>query len=554
MSQPASRTGCDVLLEVLATEGVRHVFGNPGTTELPFMEALAGRSTGAGPEYVLGLQEATAVGMADGYAQVTGRPAFLNLHTAAGLGNAVGNLVGARANATPLVVTAGQQDRRHLAAEPLLSGNLTGLAREVSRWAHEVNTVGELGTMLRRAFQDAATPPTGPVFLSVPMDILDEATDALVPPPSTLDRRVVAASLDELVRLLLASAPGRLAIVAGDEVAGSGAVESLVRVAVTLGAVVYGSPLHSNTVFPTTHPLWYGSLPPTAEGVRESLSEFDQVFLVGGQAFMSYPYTPGAPLPEHTELLHLSSDPVQPGRTWPTRLGLTGDPRLTLEAILPRLREAAPEDASAALVRAREQRERVVAEAEERAESAYQEQPMLPAAAVHALLRALPDDMPVVDEAVTAGAHVRRFHRTTQPGRYFFCRSGGLGWGMPAAAGVSLGLGREPVLCVVGDGSAMYAPQALWTAAQLRLPVIFVVIGNGEYRILKDAMRGRGGGSEKPPTVGMDLAEPSLDFRALAASMGVPATYVDRADDVGEAVEAAAGTDGPHLLHLAVGS
>lgn len=549
-----SRTGSDILLEILASEGVRHVFGNPGTTELPLMEALAHRSDSGGPEYVLGLHESVAVGMADGYAQVTGRPAFLNVHTTAGLGNSTGNLVGARANATPLVVTAGQQDRRHRMADPLLSGDLVGLAQGVSRWTHEVERLDELPTMLRRAFQDAATPPTGPVFLSLPMDLLDEEAEVQVPPVSTLDRRVVASSLDELAQLLLDDAPDGLAIVAGDDVARSGAMESLVRVAVALGAVVYGSPLHSNTVFPTAHPLWHGALPPTAEGVRATLKEFSKVFVVGDQAFMAYSYTPGSPVPEKTDLLHLSVDPVQPGRTWPTRLGLTGDPRLTLNALLPRLREGAPEGTAAALVRARERREALVTAAEEKVEAAYDAQPMHPAAAIHALLRGLPEDTPVVDESVTGSVHVRRFHRTTLPGRYFFCRSGGLGWGMPAAAGVSLGLGGEPVLCVVGDGSAMYAPQALWTAAQQRLPVIFAVVDNGQYRILKNGLRDRAGTGTEPPSVGMDIAEPSLDFNALAASMGVDATRVENAADIGQAVEAAAGKDGPHLLHLAVGA
>src|SRR5688500_13345370 len=169
------RRGRDILLDVLRSEGVRHVFGNPGSTELPLIDALAAADD---LDYVLALQEATAVGMADGYAQATGRPAFLNLHTSAGLGNAVGNLTNAQANGTPLVVTAGQQDRRHLHHDPLLSGDLVGLARPVSKWAHEVSNLGELGTVLRRAFNDAATAPSGPVFVSIPMDLLDEHGDA----------------------------------------------------------------------------------------------------------------------------------------------------------------------------------------------------------------------------------------------------------------------------------------------------------------------------------------------------------------------------------------
>src|SRR5688572_6559482 len=208
--------GREALLEVLRTEGVRHVFGNPGTTELPLVDALAAVDDIA---YVLSLQEATAVGMADGYAQASGRPAFLNLHTSAGLGNAIGNLTNAQANGAPLVVTAGQQDRRHLANDPLLGGDLVGLARSVSSWSREVMTLGELGTLLRRAFHDAAAPPAGPVFLSIPMDVLDEEGDAAAPPPSTVDLGAVAGSLDGLAGLLCDTPVGRLAIVAGDEVA-----------------------------------------------------------------------------------------------------------------------------------------------------------------------------------------------------------------------------------------------------------------------------------------------------------------------------------------------
>src|SRR5262245_48825761 len=196
--------GRDVLLEVLRTEHVSHIFGNPGTTELPLIDALADNTAGD-LHYVLALQEATAVGMADGYAQATRRPAFLNLHTSAGLGNAIGNLTNAQANRTPLVVTAGQQDRRHLVADPLLSGNLTGLARAVSKWTHEVRNASELGTILRRAFADAASSPAGPVFVSIPMDVLDEeARDGVVPalpPRSTIRRRAVAEGVDELVEL-----------------------------------------------------------------------------------------------------------------------------------------------------------------------------------------------------------------------------------------------------------------------------------------------------------------------------------------------------------------
>lgn len=539
------------MLEVLRSEGVTHLFGNPGTTELPLMDALA---TADDLSYVLALQEATAVAMADGYAQVTGRPALLNLHTSAGLGNAIGNLTNAQANATPLVVTAGQQDRRHLHHDPLLAGDLVGLAAAVSKWTHEVTTLGELGAIMRRAFHDAASAPAGPVFVSIPMDVLEEAGEAPVPAASTIDRGAVAGGLDELARRLASAAPDRLMLVAGDEVAASGGVAALTAVAEALGCKVHGSPIHSNVVFPTDHPLWAGPLPPQATGTGAALAAYDTVLLVGGRAFMAYPWSAGPAVPAGVTLLHLSPDAHQLGRTWPTDLGLVGDPRASLEALLPLLRPLVDADAAArALEQASTRAEEERSGFEARALAGYDTEPMAPAAAAHALLDAMPPESYVVDESITTGTYVRGFHRVHTPGRYFFCRGGGLGWGMPAACGVSLGSGRQPVLCVVGDGSAMYSPQALWTAAREQLPVIFAVVNNRQYLILKNYLRGMEGETARTGTfVAMDLVNPAVDFVALATSMGVPATLVERAGDVGDAVRAALAAGGPHLLELPI--
>ncbi len=543
--------GRDVLLDVLRTEGVTHLFGNPGSTELPLIDALAGVDD---LHYVLALQEATAVGIADGYAQVTGRPAFLNLHTSAGLGNAIGNLTNARANGAPLVVTAGQQDERHLAADPLLSGDLVALARPVSKWAHEVRTPDELATILRRAFRDAMAPPTGPVFVSIRMDHLEREVATPVPPRSPVDHRTVAAEVGGLASFLAGPDPGSLAIVAGDEVARSGGVADLVEVAEALGAPVYGSPLHASVVFPTTHPLWQGMLAPHAGAIRETLGRFERVFLVGGQAFMVYPWAEGAPLPEGVELAHLSPDPAQPGRAHPVALGAVGDPAATLAALHLELHSRGRFTPGAGVLDdARSRRRADDAAREETALGRYGPAPMHPMAAAHALVRALPAGTPVVDEAITTGVYVRGFHRVEKPGRYLFCRGGGLGWGMPAALGVSLALDRAPVLCVVGDGSAMYSPQALWTAARERLPVVFAVVDNGQYLILKNNLRGMAATSvETGRFVAMDLDDPALDFVALAAAMGVPATTVEHTADIPTAVRFALASGRPHLLHVPI--
>jgi len=526
--------GRHALLEVLDSEGVTHVFGNPGTTELPLIDALAGR-----PDitYVLGLQEATVVGMADGYAQATGRPAFLNLHTSAGLGNAIGNLTNAVANGTPLVVTAGQQDRRHLYTDPLLGGDLVALARPVSKWAHEVRNLAELGTVLRRAFNDAAAPPRGPVFVSLPMDLLDEDGDAPVPPKSQIDYRTTPPddTLRQIADVLNDTAAADLAIVVADEA--RDALAPVTRLADALGCAVHAAALHSTRVFPQEHDRFAGPLPPNAQGMADVLGRYRRVLVIGDHPFLAYPYTPGDAVPRTTDLIHIATDPTRLARTHPVLIGAVGDPGATAERLLELVEPKQP----VALPRQ---------DFDAAAQGRYGPAPVHPMAAAHALVRALPHDTALVDEAITTGAYVRGFHR----GPYYFARGGGLGWGMPAAVGVSLGRDRSPVLCVVGDGSAMYSPQALWTAANQRLPVVFAVVDNRQYLILKRALEGRKDeAARRQNFVGMDIADPPIDFVALAQSMGVEAHRIDHADDIGDAVKAAlARADGPTLLEIPI--
>jgi benzoylformate decarboxylase len=544
-------TGVDVLLDVLRSEGVSHLFGNPGSTELPLMDALAD----AGDlDYVLALQEATAVAAAEGYARVTGRPAFLNLHTSAGLGNAIGNLTNAQANRTPLVVTAGQQDYRHIVNDPLLSGDLVGIARSVSKWAHEVRTADEIGTIMRRAFHDAASQPGGPVFVSLPMDLLEEETSQGAPEPTVIDRANVGGSLDELAELLTSVPPGKLGIIAGDEVSHSGGVEALVAVAEALGSPVHGASLHATGVFPQTHPLYADTFAPSAPAIAKALSGYDVVFMVGGHGFTVYPYNPGAVLPPHVQLLQLSPDPATLGRFYPTRLAVLGDPKATLRALLPLVLARADKAAAQhALEQRGAARRQLLEQIEAEAQRRYDTSPAEPMAAAHALVRALPPRTPVVDEAITTGFFVRRFHHDSAPDRYFFCKGGGLGWGMPFALGVSLGLGGEPTLCVVGDGAAMYSCQALWTAAHRHLPVVFAVVNNRQYLILKNNLRGMQGKSvTKGNFVAMDLDTPSVDYVGLARAMGVEATLVERPSEIVEATRAAMASGRPHLLEIPI--
>lgn len=545
-------SGADVLLEILATEHVRHIFGNPGTTELPLIDALA---TDNRFEYVLALHESVAAGMADGYAQTTGRPSFLNVHTATGLGNAMGNLSNSRATGTPMVVTAGQQDQRHLLAEPFLSGNLTGMAAGLVKWAHEVHRAADLGPVLRRAFHDAASPPAGPVFVSIPMDVLQAGGDLVVPAASRIERRTVPAAVADLADAIMAAPRARFAVVAGDEVAHSGATGALVAVAERLGCRVYGPAMHSALVFPTAHPLWAGPLPADAGQIRAHLSGLHTVLLIGSRGFMTFGYRDAWPVPAELRLLHLSPAAEDLGRTYPTWLGLVGDPRATLEALLPLLSGAAEPEARRLIQDARKRAGEHYGALRARALAARAdtEGRMHPLAAAEALLAALPPETTVVDEGVTSDPYVRALHRVWTPGRFLYSRGGGLGWGLPAALGVSLGRDREPTVAIMGDGSFLYAPQALWTAVREDLPVVAVVLNNRGYLILRRFLAEmRGPSARDTPRVGMDITDPGVDLVSVGRGFGAAAYRVDRLQDVGDAVREALAAARPALLEVRV--
>lgn len=544
-----ARSGAEILLEALADEGVRHVFGNPGTTELPLVDALAGRDD---PRYVLALQEATAVAMADAYARVTRRPAFLNLHTVAGLANGLGNLTNAAAAGTPLVVTAGQQDRRHLIAEPLLSGDLVGLARPLVKWSHEVRTLGELGTAVRRAFRLAAAPPTGPVFLGLPMDALEETGESFLPPRSEIDDAPTGGSLAELADLLAAAE--RPALVVGDELGRSDGLAEAVALAEALGAPVHGQPLNSACVYPTGHPLWRGPLPFDAAGIAATLAAYDRVLVLGADAFLVYPFTPAQAAPEGVELLQIHLNPAQLARTHALRAGVLGDPARCAAELARLLAGRIPEERRRrALEEGDAWRGEAVARLAAQVIEGRATRPLGPAAAVQAVLAQLPEDAILVDEAITASLFSRALHRASDPAGYLWSGAGALGWGVPAAFGAKLAAPGRQVVCLVGDGSFMYAPQALWTAARYGIDALVVVLDNREYRILKRALDLMGGSSASAGAyVGMDLGDPGLDFTALAAAQGVAARRVEDAEELEQAVADALAAGGPRLLHVPV--
>jgi benzoylformate decarboxylase len=455
-----TRRAHDVVLDILRDEGVTHIFGNPGSTEMPLMDALVDA-----PDilYVLGLQEATAVGMADGWALASGRAAFVNLHAMGGLGNAMGVLVASKASETPLVVTAGQQDTRHLMTEPWLSGDLVALAEPVTKWAKELRRGEDVGQALRRAFGMARTLPCGPVFLSLPMDILDQEVSGPTPPASSAPRLGASPDAARLAETLAGFDPDRVVVLLGDDLP-SAASAGLVAFAEAGGFPVWGTQLTSRTAFPSAHPSWAGVLKPDFADMRAHLKSAQAIVLVGGRAFVAYPYRDAEPVPEGIPVLHIADNPEAFGREHAAAMALVGDVNLTLAAAAARLRELTDKEAVAARLAARGARRREAREAiraDILAESASA--PLSPDAAVLAALDALPKDALIANDSAATFGRVQDL-LTTQPGRYFFARGGVLGCSMPAAVGAALA-SQGWVASFVGDGGAMYSPQALWSAA-----------------------------------------------------------------------------------------
>src|SRR5580698_7536408 len=330
-----TRRARDVLLDILRDEGITHVFGNPGSTEMPLMDALVDAPD---ISYILGLQEATAVGMADGWALASGRAAFVNLHAMGGLGNAMGVLVASKASETPLVVTAGQQDTRHLMTEPWLSGDLVALAAPVAKWAKELRRADDVGPALRRAFGLARTPPCGPVFLSLPMDILDQDVNHPTPPASAPPRLGPSPDAARLADKLAGFDPGRVVVLLGDDLPAA-ASAGLVAFAEAGGYPVWGTQLTSRTAFPSAHPCWAGVLKPDFADMRAHFKASQAIVLVGGRAFVAYPYRDAEPVPEGVPVLHVADSPEAFGREHAAAMALLGDIGLTLAAAAARLEQ-----------------------------------------------------------------------------------------------------------------------------------------------------------------------------------------------------------------------
>jgi benzoylformate decarboxylase len=520
----------DTSFDLFRTQGMTTIFGNPGSTELPMLADFPSDF-----RYVLGLHEAVVVGMADGYAQASGRAAIVNLHTAPGVGNAMGAIFNAQANHSPLLVTAGQQTR----AQITLQANLTNrdairMPHPLVKWSYEPPRAEDVPLALARGIHLASLPPQGPVFVSLPMDDWDVEIDE-ADAREAIARRVTGRAVadPEAIRALAEQLDSAVnpVFVAGPDIDASGGWEAAVALAERQRLPVWATPAPGGGKlgFPEGHPNFRGVLPPAIGPVAQTLEEHDLILVAGSSVFPYYPYIPGPLLPASAKLVAITSDPDEAARA-PMGDAIVADVKLTLEALL----AAVPESS------------RPAPEPNPGPTEIPASEPLDSSTVHSALAEVFPEDGIVVLESPASTLALRNQLRLSRPGSYHFSAGGGLGFGLPASIGVQLAQPNRPVVCVIGEGSVQYAVTAFWSAVAHEVPVTFLVLRNSEYAILKwfaevESVQG---------APGLDL--PRLDVAAVAAGYGVSTQVVNGRDEVRDALAKALVSSRPELVEIPV--
>jgi thiamine pyrophosphate-dependent acetolactate synthase large subunit-like protein len=546
-------TGKRALMEQLVADGVRHIFGNPGTTEQPFMDVLQDYPQ---IQFVLALHEGVAVSMADAYARLTRKPAFVELHIAPGLGNGLGMIHNAKVGQSPLVVYAGQSETRTLFQEPHLHGPLVEMARPLCKWSYQVEHAHDVPQALRRAFKVAAEPPQGPVFLSLPMDVLDQEANVTIRPTAYTSWRTRPdpAALAEAAELLLGAR--NPIIMVGDRVALSGAQAEVVALAELLGAAIFEN-YASEYNAPAAHPLNLGmfSFAGGSKQLEATLADCDVLLCVGAPLFQIIFPKPEPILPPGTKLVQIDLLSWELNKNIPADVAMLADPKAALAELAELVRAGrTPAHRQAAEARAAAVAERTAATAERyrtQARARWDAVPITAPRLMAELKDALPDNALVFSEAITNQPQLVAALQPSAPGQLMNGRGGGIGPGLPGTLGAQLACPDRKVVGVCSDGAAMYSITALWTAAHHRIPSTFVMLSNASYRILKlNMVEYLGSAAKGRQFVEMDLNDPPLRFDRLADAMGVPARRVERPEELPSALREGIAHDGPFLVDV----
>ena len=547
-------TGRSAFLSLLKDEGITHLFGNPGTTELPIMDALTEHPD---LNYMMSMQESLVVYMAEGYSRSSGKLSACNVHVAPGLGNAMGAIYAAKFANTPIIITAGQQEQGHGLTEPLLYDPLVPIAQPLVKWAVEVTRFEDLPRIVRRAAKVAMTPPTGPVFISLPGDILNEEGALELGARTRVDTRVrpIDSTLEKTAeRILSASNP---VIVAGHELATDDALQEAAEFASIIGCPVYQQTVQYGAHFLSEHPGFMGALSRDQQPVRDVLSPYDLLIVLGADVLRMSVWSSVEPLPEGMKIVQIGQRDWEMGKNFPTELAIRADVKETLKALNPKLMERGGADqkskADESLNKLSSKnwsakREVMVKELT----AAPQTGAIDPAWMVMKIVDTMPEETIIVDEGIISSRALMSLLPYRTSSSLFGMASGGIGWGVPAACGVQAAHPEKPLIAIIGDGSSMYSIQALWTAANQNLPVNYVICDNGGYRIIKERLFSFHGNEN---FIGMDFKEPAVDFVGLANSVGVPSVrVVDHSELVPALEDALNNTSGPNLISVTVDS
>jgi len=543
--------GSNAFLSLLKDEGITHLFGNPGTTELPIMDALKDHTD---LTYVLGLQEAIVVAMADGFSRASGKLAACNVHVAPGLGNAMGSIYNAKFTGTPLIITAGQQEQGHGLTEPLLYDPLVPIAAPLVKWATEITRLEDMPRIVRRAAKIATTPPTGPVFLSLPGDVLNDEkgidlgqstrVDAITRPTD----EALAALADRLVQ---AEHP---AFLVGHEVVTSDAFDEIAELASMLGAAVFQQTVPYGAHFPSEHPSYMGGLSRDQKQVRAVLDDYDLLVVAGADVLRMSVWSETDPLPETLPIIQLGQLDWEMGKNYPCEIAIRADLKPTIKALLPVLERKGGERLSKAANRrldALKENNWLAKREQQRAKSTLRAdaRPIASDWLMMQIAETLSSDVVVVNEGLTSAATLLDMLPYRDRNSYHAFASGGIGWAVPAAIGIQLAHPERPVVAVIGDGSSMYSIQALWTAAHLDLPITYIILNNQGYRILKQRLLAF---HSNDHYVGMDLEDPPIDFSGLARSLGMTAHRIETPEEFSNALTTSVESRRPTLLEVMV--
>ncbi|PNG26228.1 thiamine pyrophosphate-binding protein [Methylocella silvestris] len=526
------RTGGELIQDFLGTYEIPFVFGNPGTTETTFLAAVAASKA----TYILSLHESSAVGIAAGYALITGKPSIVSLHTYPGLANGMFNMRNALMSGVPLLVINGQQDSHFLIHNPVLGAPNTKLAETATKYAYEVIRTDDLAVALQRCYLQARLQPKGPVFLSIPMDFMLEQTENTTFKKTRIIDDMAPREIGEVSRALQAVPPGKLVIVVDYAVGAAHGVDSVSRIATALAADIYAAPFHVQGAVDPLHPNFRGQLPPTTKEINTTLSRYHTMLLIG-EKVDTFTYDGLSAIPNELQVIQIAPAASQLGFDYPCDLAVLGDIKATLEALAADIgAPAAPPGERTADVAA--------------LEAKYPSSGQRPSDALilgllrhldlatHVITEGSSEDPIVQDMAVRLG--FRNVH--------FSPRGGGLGWAMPLGVGIGLATGKHAV-CFVGDGGSLFSIHALWTAAKYAIPSIFVCFVNHEYRLLKDLWcNAMGTTIETTQFVGMDFNNPDLDMRRIAEGFGARTEKIENLRTIDEVLGRALAHRGPSFL------